>query len=66
MTKLNKKQSKSMSRRAFCQSAIAAAAAMQFAGSSAEAARTKSIDRLYFGNGMTMCNVCNDSCKIMS
>ncbi len=47
MTEITRKQSKSMSRRAFCHSAIAAAAAIQFAGPSAEASRTKSKDKFY-------------------
>ena len=47
MTEQEKKQSKSVSRRAFCRSAIAAAAAIQFAGPSAEASRAKSKVKFY-------------------
>jgi len=47
MTELNEKQSKQMSRRAFCHSAIAAAAAIQFAGPSVEASQTKSRVKFY-------------------
>jgi len=47
MTELKQKQSKQMSRRAFCRSAITAAAGIQFAGPSAEASRTKSRVRFY-------------------
>ncbi len=47
MTELNEKQSKQMSRRTFVRSAIAAAAAIQFAGPSAEASRTRSRVKFY-------------------
>jgi sugar phosphate isomerase/epimerase len=47
MTELKQKQSRSMSRRAFCRSAITAAAAIQFAAPSAEASRTKSKVKFY-------------------
>ena len=47
MTELEQKQSRSMSRRAFCRSAIAAAAAIQFAGPSVEASQTKSRVKFY-------------------
>ncbi len=47
MTEITRKQSKSISRRAFCRSAIGAAAAIQFAGPIAEASRTKSRVKFY-------------------
>jgi len=47
MTRLNKRESKQMSRRTFVRSAVAAAAAIQLAGPSAEASRTKSEVKFY-------------------
>lgn len=47
MTEITRKQSKSMSRRAFCRSAVVAAATIQFAGPSAEASRTPSKVKFY-------------------
>jgi sugar phosphate isomerase/epimerase len=47
MTEITRKQSKSMSRRAFCRSAVVAAATIQFAGPSAEASRAKSNVKFY-------------------
>ena len=52
MTELKQKQSNSMSRRAFCRSAIAAAATIQFAGPSVEASRTKSRVKFYKNLGI--------------
>ena len=47
MTRLNQKQSNSISRRTFVRSAVAAAAAIQFIGPSAEGSRTKSTVKFY-------------------
>ena len=47
MTEITRKQSKSMSRRAFCHSAVVAAATIQFAGPSAEASLAKSKVKFY-------------------
>jgi hypothetical protein len=47
MTKLEQKKPKQMSRRTFVRSAVAAAAAIQFAGPSAEASRTKRTVKFY-------------------
>jgi len=52
MTKLNKKHSKQMSRRTFVRSAVAAAAAIQFAGPSVEASRAKSRVKFYKNLGI--------------
>ena len=52
MTKLKQKQSRPISRRAFCRSAIAAAAAIQFAGPSVEASRTRSRVKFYKNLGI--------------
>jgi sugar phosphate isomerase/epimerase len=47
MTEQKRKQSRAISRRTFCRSAIAAAAAIQFAGPSVEASRTKNKVKFY-------------------
>ena len=47
MTRLNQKQSKQMSRRTFCRSAVAAAAAIQFVAPSAQASQTRSRVKFY-------------------
>lgn len=47
MTEITRKQSKSISRRAFCRSAIVAAATIQFAGLPAEASRARGKVKFY-------------------